>query len=597
MEAEERDRVERVLSRIPREDWEKFLASANGNALRNQLDAVRAALRQAGHLSPGLPPRPIAEVIDLLGHRLLGDDTTGEWLRWKILETLPETQWQRLADAYPDMAGKGATAFHGNMSQGATGSRVLAGYWRQGTKWARTFCDVTGLPEVLAQARKAPFSKDEEILPVEPLTPLHPFQVEVYKSLRKLILDGQGKAAMMSLPTGAGKTRVTVEAICDHFALETNARRNRNIVLWISQSDELQQQAWECFRQVWQVPPHRAGETIRRNAPLRIVRLWGGRDPDEIELSEEPTVLIAGIDQLATWARDKPEFFERIPTRRIACVVVDEAHSLITHEHREVLLALGLRAKHEWRTLQGAPPVIGLSATPWRTRGEETATLRKYFQARLVRPDSLGSNPITALQKMGILAKVKPVPLRIEGTRPMSEDQRQQYERFKELPLDYLEQLGFEPERNARIIKALSRLPTRSQVLVFACSVAHANLLTVALNRAFGDESAAVVTGQTPRTERASVIERFRDGSLRFLCNVGVLTTGFDAPKADVVCVTRPTTSAIRYEQMVGRGLRGPKNGGTDWCTVLDVQDEGLPDDVKSYARVLALWEKRSTQS
>lgn len=87
MEAEERDRVERVLSRIPREEWDKFLGSANGNALRNQLDAVRAALRQAGHLTPGLQPRPIAEVIDLLGHRLLGDDTTGEWLRWKILGT------------------------------------------------------------------------------------------------------------------------------------------------------------------------------------------------------------------------------------------------------------------------------------------------------------------------------------------------------------------------------------------------------------------------------------------------------------------------------------------------------------------------------
>ncbi|MBN1210829.1 MAG: hypothetical protein JXB05_38630 [Myxococcaceae bacterium] len=97
--------------------------------------------------------------------------------------------------------------------------------------------------------------------------------------------------------------------------------------------------------------------------------------------------------------------------------------------------------------------------------------------------------------------------------------------------------------------------------------------------------------------ENLKQIERFRGGDLRFLCNVGVLTTGFDAPKADVVCVTRPTTSAIRYEQMVGRGLRGPKNGGTDWCTVLDVQDEGLPDDVKSYARVLKLWEKRSAQS
>ncbi|WP_437723757.1 DEAD/DEAH box helicase [Sorangium sp. So ce861] len=114
----------------------------------------------------------------------------------------------------------------------------------------------------------------------------------------------------------------------------------------------------------------------------------------------------------------------------------------------------------------------------------------------------------------------------------------------------------------------------------------------MALNRALDDGCAAVVTGQTPRAERAAAIERFRDGDgLRFLCNVGVLTTGFDAPRADVVCITRPTTSALRYEQMVGRGLRGPENGGTAECLVVDVQDDGLPEGIQSYSRVAHLWD------
>ena len=103
-----------------------------------------------------------------------------------------------------------------------------------------------------------------------------------------------------------------------------------------------------------------------------------------------------------------------------------------------------------------------------------------------------------------------------------------------------------------------------------------------------------VVTGHTPRAERADAIFRFRnDPELRFICNVGVLALGFDAPRASAVCVTRPTISALRYEQMVGRGLRGPKNGGTALCRVLDVQDDGLPEDIQSYARVLELWQKR----
>jgi DNA repair protein RadD len=128
---------------------------------------------------------------------------------------------------------------------------------------------------------------------------------------------------------------------------------------------------------------------------------------------------------------------------------------------------------------------------------------------------------------------------------------------------------------------------------VFACSVEHAEVLTLAINRAAGLDVAAVVSGRTPRAERAMIIERFRNPNedLRFLCNVGPLTTGFDAPKADVVCITRPTTSAALYEQLVGRGLRGPRNGGTEECLVLDVQDENLPAGIMSYVRVRQLWD------
>jgi len=54
------------------------------------------------------------------------------------------------------------------------------------------------------------------------------------------------------------------------------------------------------------------------------------------------------------------------------------------------------------------------------------------------------------------------------------------------------------------------------------------------------------------------------------ICNVGVLTTGFDA---DVRCIilARPTKSEMLYVQMIGRGLRPAK--GKDHCLVLDHSD------------------------
>ena len=76
------------------------------------------------------------------------------------------------------------------------------------------------------------------------------------------------------------------------------------------------------------------------------------------------------------------------------------------------------------------------------------------------------------------------------------------------------------------------------------------------------------------------MIEQFRSGEIRVLCNFGVLTTGFDAPKIDVLCIARPTTSIVLYSQMLGRGLRGPAIGGTERCQVIDVKDNiiGIPE-------------------
>jgi DNA repair protein RadD len=549
-------------------------------------------MRSAGHIRKGAQARPVREVTELLGYRLLADRSVGPWLREMILQTLRESKWKQLARIFKETSARRAKALHGNMIQGRAGSRVMASYWHQGSHWARSFCEVVGLPEFLGVSRRFSFPADENVLPADPLPPLHSFQQEAYRALRRLLRNGTGRAAMLSLPTGAGKTRVAVEAVCDHLAEGNGAKRNRNLALWVAQSHELQTQAWECFRQVWQVPPRRDGEPIRRIGPLRIVRLWGGRKPENVQFSQEPTIIIAGIDQLASWVRNQPEFLDQFPRRRLACVILDEAHFLITREFREVLVALRLRAKREWKTFRDSALVVGLTSTPWRSDDAENASLRRYFQQDLLRPESLGKTPIRWLQRAHILANVRTRPLRVRETPKMTPSQRRRYERFNDLPTDYLRDLGLDAKRNAQIVEQLLRLPKKSRVLVFGCSIEHAETLAIALNRARGNDVAAVVTGETPRAERADVIERFRRGKgLRILCNVGVLTTGFDAPSVDVVCIARPTTSAIRYEQMVGRGLRGPKNGGTSECLVLDVQDEGLPEDVQSYARVAMLWD------
>jgi len=75
------------------------------------------------------------------------------------------------------------------------------------------------------------------------------------------------------------------------------------------------------------------------------------------------------------------------------------------------------------------------------------------------------------------------------------------------------------------------------------------------------------------KSERRRVIERFKSGDTRVLVNCDLLTQGFDAPHVRALYIARPTFSPNRYIQMVGRGLRGPANGGTERCLIVNVAD------------------------
>ena len=138
---------------------------------------------------------------------------------------------------------------------------------------------------------------------------------------------------------------------------------------------------------------------------------------------------------------------------------------------------------------------------------------------------------------------------------------------------------------NERLVTAACReiaelCKDRKKVLIFASSIDHCRHIAETI-REQTHEECGIVTGHTPKLDRAEILDRFRGitqknlfgeakPELKYLVNVGVLTTGFDAPAIDCVAILRPTNSAGLYYQMVGRGFRlSPDTGKTD-CLILD---------------------------
>jgi DNA repair protein RadD len=108
---------------------------------------------------------------------------------------------------------------------------------------------------------------------------------------------------------------------------------------------------------------------------------------------------------------------------------------------------------------------------------------------------------------------------------------------------------------------------TRNACLIFASGVQHGRHIVRILEEHHGIEC-GFVCGDTPTPERDEVLKRFKAGDLKYLCNVNVLTTGFDAPHIDCVALVRPTMSPGLYYQMVGRGFRLHDNKQN--CLILD---------------------------
>ncbi len=105
---------------------------------------------------------------------------------------------------------------------------------------------------------------------------------------------------------------------------------------------------------------------------------------------------------------------------------------------------------------------------------------------------------------------------------------------------------------------------TRQGIMIFAATVDHAKEIYGYLPALHS----ALITGATDSTDRDSLIKSFKQKHIKYLVNVSVLTTGFDAPHVDMIAILRPTQSVSLYQQIIGRGLR--LNDNKKDCLVID---------------------------
>lgn len=102
------------------------------------------------------------------------------------------------------------------------------------------------------------------------------------------------------------------------------------------------------------------------------------------------------------------------------------------------------------------------------------------------------------------------------------------------------------------------RLAEGKQAIVYVHNVEYAERVAERFNE--NGYSAAIVSGKTPKKERAEAMKRFRNGELMIMVNVNLFTEGIDLPGVDVCIMLRPTKSLSLYLQFAMRALN-PREG------------------------------------
>ncbi|HCG8757196.1 DEAD/DEAH box helicase [Vibrio parahaemolyticus] len=351
---------------------------------------------------------------------------------------------------------------------------------------------------------------------------LRPYQADSVKAVIHYFRK-HSTPAVIVLPTGAGKSLVIAEL----------ARLAKGRVLVLAHVKELVEQN------------HAKYEGYGLKGAIFSAGL-GRKETDQQVVFASVQSVVRNLDSF------KNQF---------SLLVIDECHRVPDDKnssYQKVITHL--------RELNPGIKVLGLTATPYRlgmgwiyqyhTRGQVRTEESRFFR------DCIFELPIRYLLDENFLT-----PARMMDAPVLSYDFSQlkpaNTGRYKEAEMDMV--IDKAKRATPQIVEQIIQYAReRKGVMLFAATVRHAQ----EIHGLLPEGETAIVIGDTPTPERDAIIQAFKNREIKYLVNVSVLTTGFDAPHVDLIAILRPTESVSLYQQIVGRGLR--LSEGKNECLVLD---------------------------
>lgn len=334
------------------------------------------------------------------------------------------------------------------------------------------------------------------------------YQEDCVKATYKYIREG-GRAGIAVLPTATGKSVIVAELV-----RRTLIAKNHVRVMMLTHVKELISQNHEKLKSIWPTAP--CGIF---SAGLRAKQ------------ATYP-ITYAGIQSCYR----HPKIFGHIDM-----VIIDECH--LISDKAESMYGSFLAGLAETNP---NIVIIGLTATPYRM-GMGYLTEGPIFKD--IYYDISTLDDFVKLIDEGYLSDL--IPIQTTNEFDLSNIKKSAGE-FTDKSLD--ENVNRAEITRMVVAETMERAKGRNKGLAFCVSISHAE----DMSRLFCEAGlrSVVIHSEITTAERDDRIDKFKAGEYNMICNVGVLTTGFDAPDVDYLVIARPTESTSLHVQIMGRGMR-----------------------------------------
>ncbi|MBX2897238.1 MAG: DEAD/DEAH box helicase family protein [Cyclobacteriaceae bacterium] len=320
------------------------------------------------------------------------------------------------------------------------------------------------------------------------------------------------RSILFQMPTGTGKTNVFCEIVNRHW------RKNQgSTILILTHKRELVNQTCKRLKE------------FSIHFPGKIMSMEASDPNSRIQIATVQTLIRR---------KTKLEFLKK---RKISLIIIDEAHHIPAETYIDLL-----NYYSSSDTL-----ILGVTATPQRTDGRGFSEVFNTL---------IQSRSIKEFIELGYLADV--VHYKTSSYYEIKT-------RLKDIPIDkttndfdeeMLGQLMIGDEYMSDAVESYFKYRgDHKRAIVFAVNIKHSESL-VDRFRSRGVK-AAHLDSKTGKEARENILRDFSNGIISVLCNVGIVTEGFDCPDAEIVQLVRPTKSITLYLQQVGRVLRPKQNG------------------------------------